>query len=178
MTAGHPERTLDEVVEASLPTHGTSVAISGAAAVACAVAEATGEKATLTSILEAAKWGAREGFKRGIWVWSTPLDGRIELAERLVREASDRQSALEAIYRYVGTDMLVAESVAAAFGFSCLSAHRAAAQKRRPTLCRPRTAVVRRASTPSGPACCPRERSPAVSWWAHRRRQPNLIAGC
>jgi ADP-ribosylglycohydrolase len=121
MTAGHPERTLDEVVEASLPTHGTSVAISGAAAVACAVAEATGEKATLTSILEAAKWGAREGFKRGVWAWSTPLDGRIELAERLVREAGDRQAALQAVYRYVGTDMMVAESVAAAFGVFLLA---------------------------------------------------------
>jgi ADP-ribosylglycohydrolase len=114
MTAGHP-------VEASLPTHGTGAAISGAAAVACAVAEATGEKATFTSILEAAKWGAHEGFKRGVWAWSTPLDGRIELAERLVREAGDRQAALQAVYRYVGTDMMVAESVAAAFGVFLLA---------------------------------------------------------
>jgi len=121
MTAGHPDATLDDVVAASLPTHGTGVAIAGAAAVACAVAEATTEKATLTSILEAARWGAQEGFKRGAWAWSTPLEGRIELAERLVREADDLQDALKDIYRYVGTDMLVAESVAAAFGVFMLA---------------------------------------------------------
>jgi len=121
MAAGHPERTPDEVFEASLPTHGTNVAIAGATAVACAVAEAGGENATLASILEAAEWGAREGLKHGVWAWGTPLDGRIELAERLVREAGDRKAGLQAIYRFVGTDMLVAESVAAAFGVFLLA---------------------------------------------------------
>jgi ADP-ribosylglycohydrolase len=121
MTAGHPDATLDDVVAASLPTHGTGVAIAGAAAVACAVAVACDEDATLTSIIEAAKWGAGEGFKRGVWAWGTPLEGRIELAERLVREADDPHKALRDIYRYVGTDMLVAESVAAAFGVFLLA---------------------------------------------------------
>jgi ADP-ribosylglycohydrolase len=121
MTVGHPDATLDDVVAASLPTHGTGVAIAGAAAVACAVAVACDEDATLTSIIEAAKWGAGEGFKRGVWAWGTPLEGRIELAERLVREADDPHKALRDIYRYVGTDMLVAESVAAAFGVFLLA---------------------------------------------------------
>ena len=121
VNAGHLEKTLGDAVEASLPTHGTGTAIAGAAAVACAVAEAASGKATQASILEAAKWGAREGIRRGNWTWSTPLEGRIELAERLVREVKNPQAALRAIYRYVGTDMLVSESVAAAFGVFMLA---------------------------------------------------------
>ncbi|HTX78097.1 MAG TPA: ADP-ribosylglycohydrolase family protein [Longilinea sp.] len=121
MTAGHPDATLEDVVSASLPTHGTGVAIAGAASVACAVAVACDESATLTSIIEAAKWGAREGVKRGAWAWGTPLEGRIELAEKVAREANDPKDVLRGIYSYVGTDMLVAESVAAAFGVFLLA---------------------------------------------------------
>ena len=112
--------TLDAVL-ASMPTHNTRSAISGAAAVAAAIAEASREGADLESILAAGKLGAREGRKSGGWVWSTPLEGRIELAEVLVREAANEQDALRRLYEYVGVDMLVPESVATAFGLVLLA---------------------------------------------------------
>ncbi len=116
------EALMAQVVEVCLPTHGTSVAISGAAAVACAIAAAAQEGATLDSILAAASQGAVAGRQCGAWAWGTPLEKRIELACDLVRQNPEVQPALAALYNYVGTDLLVAESVAAAFGVVALAA--------------------------------------------------------
>jgi ADP-ribosylglycohydrolase len=116
-----PEWILPQVVEVCLPTHGTSVAISGAAAVAFAVAAALVEAPHLEDILQAAMRGARLGCEHGTWAWSTPLEKRIQLAIRLVGENPQPEDALAALADYVGTDMLVAESVASAFGVVALA---------------------------------------------------------
>ncbi len=108
-------------IEASLPTHATGPALAGAACVACAVAAAAGADASLDSILRAAKEGADFGAAQGAWAWSTPLASRIDLAQRLVEGAANEDDALDALYRYVGVDMLVAESVAAAMGIVLLA---------------------------------------------------------
>jgi ADP-ribosylglycohydrolase len=121
VNAQHPERILPQIIEACLPTHGTTVAISGAQTMARATAEACREGATLQSILACAKEGAVEGRKQGVWAWSTPLEKRIELAERLVKENQPSEKALQAIHDYVGTDMLIPESVAAVFGIVALA---------------------------------------------------------
>jgi ADP-ribosylglycohydrolase len=115
------ERILPQVVEVCLPTHGTTVAISGAAAVAYAIAEALSVTVSLENILEAAKSGAKAGQEHGTWAWGTPLEKRIDLALRLVAENQKPEAALSAIADYVGTDMLVAESVASAFGVVALA---------------------------------------------------------
>ena len=116
-----PEQILPQVVEVCLPTHGTTVAISGAAAIAFAIARALSEVPTLVGILEAAENGARVGREQGTWAWGTPLEKRIELAVRLVAENPQPEFALSALADYVGTDMLVAESVACAFGVMALA---------------------------------------------------------
>ena len=116
-----PDRRMQQVVEACLPTHGTCVAISGAAAVAWAVAEALTGQASLESIMAAAKDGAERGRQHGAWAWGTPLDKRIDLAVRLVAEASRPQEALAALYDFVGVGMETAESVATVFGLICLA---------------------------------------------------------
>lgn len=117
----HQERLMQQVVEVCLPTHGTSVAISGAAAVAAAITEACQEKSTLESITSAAMVNAVEGRKHGSWVWSTPLESRIKLAMDLVREFPEPELALKKIADYVGVDMLVPESIAAVFGIITLA---------------------------------------------------------
>jgi ADP-ribosylglycohydrolase len=94
----------------------TSPAISGATAIACAVAEAIREGSSLWTILESAKQGAEAGTHAGVWKWSTPLSGHIELAERLVNQSTGTKQALRALHDYVGVDLLIAESVASAFG--------------------------------------------------------------
>jgi ADP-ribosylglycohydrolase len=115
----HPggfDGALRDAVEAALPTHGTPVAISAAAAVAWAVAEAMRADATVESVLDEAMVGAIRGREYGAWVWAAPIERRIDLARRLVREATDERVALQALYDYVGVDLTVAESVPTAFG--------------------------------------------------------------
>ena len=120
-SGGRGGRLQAQLVEVCLPTHGTRVAIAGAGAVGFAIARALEPDADLEAILGAAGEGARWGAAQGAWAWGTPLDGRIELALRLVEENPEPGPALAALYRYVGTDLLVAESVAAAFGLVALS---------------------------------------------------------
>jgi ADP-ribosylglycohydrolase len=115
------ERLIPQVVEACLPTHGTTTAISAGVAVASAVAQAMTDAASLESIFQAAQQGAADGRAQGAWAWGTPLEGRIELALRIVAEAGSPEDAMEDLARYVGVDMLVAESVATAFGLVSLA---------------------------------------------------------
>ena len=121
VNAGNLEGALLDTVEACLPTHGTTLAISGAAAVACAVAEAMRDDASLDLVLEAAAEGAVRGRQHGAWVWTPPLERRIALAVRLVHEAEGKAEALQALYDYVGVDMLVTESIPTAFGLVALA---------------------------------------------------------
>ncbi|MBU1661735.1 MAG: ADP-ribosylglycohydrolase family protein [Chloroflexi bacterium] len=99
-----------------VPTHNTSVAAAGAGAVAAAIAAALTLDASLDTIIAAGKFGAKSGSKNGNWAWGTRLDKRIELADRLVQDADNEKIALRCLYDYIGVDMLVAESVATAFG--------------------------------------------------------------
>jgi ADP-ribosylglycohydrolase len=116
LNAGDAEGAIREAIIASTPTHWTQPALAGSAAVACAVAEAAREGADLISILDAAKLGAVQGSREGAWSWTTPLVSRIELAEKLIREARSDGDALRDLSEYVGVDMQVSESVASAIG--------------------------------------------------------------
>lgn len=110
------EGALRDAVQASLPTHGTRAAIAAAVAVAWAVAEAMGTEATVESVLERAMAGAVRGREYGAWTWTAPLERRIELARRLVHEATNERAALQALYDYLGVDLTVTESVPTALG--------------------------------------------------------------
>jgi len=113
---GDLSNAVEDAYTSCIPTHNTMVAAAGAGAVAAAIAAAMIMGASLDSIIDAGKFGAREGSKNGNWAWGTRLDKRIELADRLVQEADNEKNALDLLYNYVGVDMLVAESVATAFG--------------------------------------------------------------
>ncbi|NPV56139.1 MAG: ADP-ribosylglycohydrolase family protein [Anaerolineae bacterium] len=112
----HPQDLLQQVVEVCRVTHDTTVAISGAAAVAFAVSAAFQLHASLDGVISAACQGAIQGRQHGKWRWGTPLEKRIQLALDLVQSAGDPKQALTRLYDYVGVDMLVAESIASAFG--------------------------------------------------------------
>jgi len=115
------EGALADAVEASLPTHGTTLALSAAAAVACAVAEAMREDTTLEEVSEAGMEGAVRGRAFGTWVWTPPLEKRIELALRLARQAGSEMEAIRALYDCIGVDLTVIESVPTAFGLVALA---------------------------------------------------------
>jgi ADP-ribosylglycohydrolase len=74
------------------------------------------DRATLEDVLTAARAGAQAGRKFGAWSWATALDKRIDLAVRLVQESPDLESALQALYDFVGVGLDPAESVSAALG--------------------------------------------------------------
>jgi ADP-ribosylglycohydrolase len=116
-----PERLLDQVIQACLPTHGTSIAISGGAAVAFSIGKALSDGLIFEELFSAAKQGAVEGRHFGKWVWGTPLEGRIDLAVQIARQKQPPEILLFDLYRYIGVDMLVAESVATAFGLVALA---------------------------------------------------------
>jgi ADP-ribosylglycohydrolase len=119
--AGALEGTLADAVAASIPTHNTHNAMQAAGAVACAVAAAMREDATIAGVITAAQEGARRGRSFGAWSWSTPLEKRIELAERLVGDAGSVDETLDLLYNYVGVGLDPAESVATAFGLVILA---------------------------------------------------------
>jgi len=120
--AGDFPATLADTVEACLPTHGTTLAISAAAAVSYAVCEAMTARATVGSVLAAAQRGAIDGRQYGAWVWTPLLEQRIALAVRLAHEAKDDVAARESLYRYIGVDIAVTETVPTALGLVALTA--------------------------------------------------------
>ncbi|MBI5029793.1 MAG: ADP-ribosylglycohydrolase family protein [Chloroflexi bacterium] len=113
---GDFDGALRDAVAASVPTHNTHNAMQSAAAVACAVAAAMTQDATIDRVIAAAMQGAERGRTFGAWSWATPLEKRIELAERLVTQASSLPAALQSLYDFVGVGLDPAESVASALG--------------------------------------------------------------
>jgi ADP-ribosylglycohydrolase len=104
---------IDQVVAVSHVTHGTSLALAGAAAVAAAVSAGV-SGAGIAAATALAVEAARIAAGRGRWVAGADVAARIEWAANLVasREPAD---AAELIYTLVGTSLAVQESVPAAF---------------------------------------------------------------
>ena len=108
---------VDRVVEASVATHGTGVALAGAAAVAAAVSagiDGAGVRATFEIAADAAAAAAQ----RGRWVAGADVAERIRWATKLVR---GRRDGVEAIASLVGTSVATQESVPAAFAVLALA---------------------------------------------------------
>ena len=113
---GDFDGALRDAIAASIPTHNTHNAMQSAVAIACAVAVAMMDHATINDVIAAAKQGAERGRTFGAWSWATPLEKRIELAVRLVNESDNLDSALQSLYDYVGVGLDPSESVATAMG--------------------------------------------------------------
>ena len=105
---------VDLVVEASMVTHNTGVAIAGAAAVAAAVSAGI-DGAEFAAAVDAALEAARIGATRGYWVAAADVASRIRLAIDLA-DPADVGGSLTRIYEIVGTSLATQESVPAAFG--------------------------------------------------------------
>ncbi|MEM3815638.1 MAG: ADP-ribosylglycohydrolase family protein [Candidatus Bathyarchaeia archaeon] len=110
------EKTVNDVYKICLPTHGTNIAISAAAAVACAISAAFNDDSDVNGLLEAAIYGAKEGYKLGFRYPSAPVVKRIELALRLIEEAKNEEDACRLLYEYVGMGVAANESIPSAIG--------------------------------------------------------------
>lgn len=75
--AGRPGQVFDDVLEACSATHLTDVAIAGASAIACGVAEAIRPDADVDAVLDAMTCGAQEGEGRARREIDIATSGRI-----------------------------------------------------------------------------------------------------
>lgn len=109
---------VDQVVEVSRPTHGTGLAIAGAAAVAAAVsAGVTGHP--FEDAVDSAVRAAADGATRGTHVAGADVATRIRWAVDLAA-GLDPIEALTRISSLVGTSLATQESVPAAFAIASL----------------------------------------------------------
>ena len=111
----------DRVELASLATHHTDVAISGAALIAGAVsaaidAPAAGAGERLDGVLAAALECAELGRTRGNRVTAASVVERAAVAVGFARSARSDEHFLQRVYDVVGTSVLTTESVPAALG--------------------------------------------------------------
>jgi ADP-ribosylglycohydrolase len=110
---------LAAVEEASRPTHGTGLAMAGAAAVAAAVSVGVAG-GSFPAALDAARTAATGMQPRGAYAAGPSVAARIAWAVELVRGRA-RAEALDLVDRLVGTGTATQEAVPAAFALLSLA---------------------------------------------------------
>lgn len=108
---GDLDKAVETAAEVSMPTHGTNIAISGAAAMATSLVEAFAEGSTKESVIDAACRGAEQGLKYGYPYPAPSISKRIRWALDIALSEPDLESASAALYDYVGVDMVPHEIV-------------------------------------------------------------------
>lgn len=109
------EKVVEDVVKSCALTHNTSVAISAASSVACAISKAIVGRCGV-DVIEAGIEGAKLGAKFGNFYPAAPVDKRIELAVKIVLEAKNFEEMIDSLYNYVGAGIESNEAVPTAFG--------------------------------------------------------------
>ncbi len=104
------EALIKNVYQACLPSHNTSIAISGAMAIAFAVASAMRNE-SLNSILEATIKGADIGETMGIKVTGPSISDRIKWAISMIDPLKTQLENATHVVRHLGSSMLTYESV-------------------------------------------------------------------
>lgn len=116
------DKAIDDAIIYCMPTHDNVIALSGACAVAAAVAKSMNDNATMYDAVQAGIYGAAEGYKRAAKV-ARPVAGpsiekRIQLAVELgLKYGHDFEKAMTEIADIIGTGLHASEAVPAAFGF-------------------------------------------------------------
>lgn len=114
--AGDPMGAIEDAYISCIPTHHTSIAISGACAIAAAVAIAIREDATIDAIVAAGLLGAEFGRKKGRPWLGASVTRKIEMAVQIARKPGDDFAKLRELYDVIGTSLAVPETVGSAFG--------------------------------------------------------------
>ena len=119
---GDIQSAVDDSYLACVPTHHTDVAISGACAVAGAIASAMRPKASLDQIILDAKTAADLGRQMGYRWMGASVSHRIALAVEIAHSSLPERERLQKIYDLIGTSLFIPESVPAAFGVLVMAA--------------------------------------------------------
>lgn len=119
-SGGDLDKAISDIITMCFWTHHNNISLSGAAAVAAAVAAAMKENATLFSVVQAGIYGARIGEQKGREIGDQlagpSVEKRIRLATMIGTLSADLDAGIDSISDYVGTGLMAAESVPAAFG--------------------------------------------------------------
>jgi ADP-ribosylglycohydrolase len=118
---GDPRGVIDDVVTACTPSHFTDVAISGAAAVAGAIAAALRPGSSIEDVLQAGRTCAAEGERYGTAWLGASIPRRIDAAVEIARKSAPQFDRIVDLYDLIGSTLSPAESVPSAFGILALA---------------------------------------------------------
>ncbi len=119
---GQVKAAAEDACMSCVPTHNTDVAMSGAAAVAGAIAAAMVPGASLDDIIAAGKLGADIGrsYADNHWTGASVVR-RIDLAVEIARSGKPVMERIHDLYDLIGATLAITESVPAAFGVLVLA---------------------------------------------------------
>jgi len=113
---GNVDQAVKDAAVSCIPSHNTDVAVSGAAAVAGAIAAALAPNSTLEDVVNAGVAAAEAGRGFGnVWLGAS-IPRRITWAVDLVSTDKPVRKRLQDVYDLVGTSLAMSEAVPAAFG--------------------------------------------------------------
>ena len=119
---GNPGAAIEDAIIACTPTHFTDIALSGACAVAAAVAQAMTPDTTLEEIIGVAVQGAEAGVRRGSPWFGASIARKIDFAVRLATDVSlTERDRLQNLYDLIGATLAPADSVPCAFGILAMA---------------------------------------------------------
>ncbi|MFZ1756892.1 MAG: ADP-ribosylglycohydrolase family protein, partial [Caldilineaceae bacterium] len=118
---GDLEATVEASYESAMPTHNTNVAISSAAAIACAVSRAAAGNASVGDLIDAACQGAEQGKGYGYAFIAPSVSRRIRFAVELAKADKPLAERQRDIYDLVGTGLPAYEMAAAALAHLVLA---------------------------------------------------------
>lgn len=118
---GNPNQAVIDAALACTPSHNTRVAISGAAAVAGAIARAMELGTSLEEVLQSGIRSARAGEKYGITWLGASVPRRIELAITLTQSSKSLTDKILDLYDLIGSTLATSETVPCAFGILVLA---------------------------------------------------------
>ena len=118
---GDPQKAVTDAALACTPSHNTRVAISGAAAVAGAIAQAMSPDSTLESIVQCGIDSALQGESFGHTWLGASVPRRIEWAAKLASSDKPVFERIMDLYDYIGSTLATSETVPCAFGILVLA---------------------------------------------------------
>ncbi len=118
---GNPKQAVIDTALACTPSHNTRVAISGAAAVAGAIASAMIPDTSLEKVVQSGINSARQGEKFGNTWLGASVPRRIELAITLTQSSKSIPDKIIDLYDLIGSTLATSETVPCAFGILVLA---------------------------------------------------------
>ena len=116
---GNVDKAIENAVEIAISSHDDPWSVSGACAIAAAICEAMKYDATVYNIVQAAKYGCREGARKrtDIHVYPGPsVAKRLDMAIDIALHTSDDKNLVDELRDRIGSGPAIAETVPTAIG--------------------------------------------------------------